>query len=248
MKRTERHRLKQNELATTVALARARLEQHGRQIGILVAALVIVAVAAAGYMFWRSRQNSAAGELLARAMTTMDARVVAPTAPPGGSATTPAQPAGTYPTERAKLEAALPKFMAAADAHPSSRAGVAARYQAAGILVSLGRFGEAEQRYREVIDRGHGIYADMARLGLAEALTRAGKHEEAIKAWNDLSGRSDEQIPRDAILLQLGRAYEGAGRTADASQAYKRVVDEFPGSEYAAQARRQLDVLPEGGK
>jgi TolA-binding protein len=180
-------------------------------------------------------------------MTTMDARVVAPTPPAGGSATAPAQPAGTYPTERAKLEAALPKFVAAADAYPSSGAGIAARYQAAGILVSLGRFGEAEQRYREVIDRGDGIYAEMARLGLAEALTLAGKHDEAIKAWADLSGRPDEQLPRDAILLRLGRAYESAGRTADASQTYKRVVDEFPGSEYAAQARRQLDVLPEGG-
>ena len=64
--------------------------------------------------------------MLAEAMVIEEARVMPP-APPPGTTNDPnaigGQLPGTYPTEKAKLEAALPKFQAAADAYPSSDAG-----------------------------------------------------------------------------------------------------------------------------
>ena len=71
--------------------------------------------------------------MLAEAMVIEEARVMPPAPPPGTTNDPTAiggQPPGTYPTEQAKLEAALPKFQAAADAYPSSDAGITARYHA----------------------------------------------------------------------------------------------------------------------
>ena len=56
--------------------------------------------------------------MLAEAMVIEEARVMPP-APPAGTTNDPTalggKLPGTYPTEKAKLEAALPKFQAAAD-------------------------------------------------------------------------------------------------------------------------------------
>ncbi len=40
--------------------------------------------------------------------------------------------------------------------------------------------------------------------------------------------------------MQLGRAFEKAGKQAEARTTYKRVVDEFPDSQYVSQARQEL--------
>jgi outer membrane protein assembly factor BamD (BamD/ComL family) len=48
------------------------------------------------------------------------------------------------------------------------------------------------------------------------------------------------------VLMQLGRTYVLAGRTPEAVQTFKRITDEFPTSLYAADARKELDVLAPG--
>ena len=157
-----------------------------------------------------------------------------------------AQP-GTYQTEQAKLEAALPKFVAAADQFPNTDAGVAARYHAAGILAALGRYAEAEQRYQEVVDKaGRGIYGRTARLGLADAQVAQGKFDPAIKMYQDLTTDSGSQLPVDGVLMQLGRAYAKAGKKDEAARAFNRVVEEFPQSLYAADARARTGRREEG--
>jgi TolA-binding protein len=242
MKSTERHRLKENEVAYTVLRARENLEVYRKPI---IAGLVIVALAvavAAGLVYWRQRVDTHARALLAEAMAVADAPVAAPPAP--GTANPPAPQPGSYPTEQAKHEAALQKFMVAADAHPSSTAGVAARYHAAATLVALGRTKEAVQRYQEVVDRaGSSIYADMARLGLANAQAAAGQYDTAINTYKELSGRKDGPLPVDGVLMQLGRTYARAGKLSDARQTFKRIVDEFPQSPYASLATREIEQI-----
>jgi outer membrane protein assembly factor BamD (BamD/ComL family) len=47
----------------------------------------------------------------------------------------------------------------------------------------------------------------------------------------------------DGILLQLGQTYRDAGKSADAQQAFDRLIKEFPDSPFAPDARRELDTL-----
>ena len=128
-----------------------------------------------------------------------------------------------------------------ADKYPSTDAGITARYRAAGTLASLGRLPEAEQRFQEVIDKaGSRIYGRTARLGLADVQIAEGKYDNAIQILQALSTDSKSEIPVDAVLMQLGRAYMKAGKKNEAAHAFTRVVDEFPQSLYVADARREM--------
>ncbi len=238
MKRTERHHLKQDELTAQFLHAREMIDARRREVTAALVAIVVIGAVLLGYFGWRERTNSRAHALLADAMAVQDARVGPPTTP--GSPT----PGGTYATERARDEAAVPKFKAAADAYPATDAGIFARYQEASLLMSLDRPAEAVSAFQEAASRGgEGIYGQMARLGLAEAQLRGGQYDQAIGGFRDLAQRKDGTLPTDAILMQLGRAYKDAGKTADAQQTFTRLVEEYPDSAYAADARRELEGL-----
>lgn len=249
MKRTERHQLKENPVALAVARAQETLEVHRQEFTFAAIGIVVVLAAVAGYFYWRQSVDASSRALFAEAMAVADAPVVPPTppAPPVTPGATPAPapappPPGSFPTEQARLEAALAKYMAAADAYPSTHAGIAARYEAAAALAALGRTNDAIQRYQEVIDRAaQTVYADTARLGMGEAQLRAGQFEAAIAAFKTLTAVKDGKLPIDGVLMQLGRAYALAGKAGEARQTFQRVVDEFPQSPYAPLARKELD-------
>jgi TolA-binding protein len=241
MKSTERHKLKENEFARSVARARDVMETRGRDIGMIALVVVLALVMVAGYTWWRQSRETKGSAALAAALTVYEAPVVPVAAPAPGSPIPVAQP-GSFQTEQAKLETALPKFVAAADQFPGTDAGIAARYHAAAILASLGRYGEAEQRYQEVVDKaGRGIYGRTAKLGMADVQVAQGKFDPAIKTYQELSTDSASQLPLDGVLMQLGRAYAKAGKKEEAARAFNRVVEEFPQSLYAADARRELE-------
>ncbi len=246
MKARERQRLKKDEVAETLQDVYLRAAQHRNRIAAAIAAAVILVLAVGGWTWYRSNQTARAGAMLAEALVISEAQVMAPAAPAEGQPPAP-QPPNTYPTEEAKLEAALPKFLAAADAYPSTTAGLAARYHAATTLAALGRGDEARTQYQQVIDRGRrGLYGRMARLGLAELDLQAGRHDEAIAALHELSLDVKGDVPVDAVLVQLGEAYLAAGKTAEAQQAFQRVTTEFADSPYATDAQQRLDALKTG--
>lgn len=233
MKRQERHHLKENEFAKVLTRTGDSVRAHSRGVSVAAILIAVALVLVGGYFLWRSNQQEKAGAMLAEAVATLDA----PIAPPAIG--TPAI-AGTFPTERARLDAALPKLVAAADAFPSTRAGIEARYRAASVLSELGRYPEAIQRYQEVVDRdGNGLYGQTARVGLARAASLAGEHDRAIEVLKEMSDDTAGAIPADAVLAQLARAYEVAGRADEATATWKRVRDEFPQSVYTQEATQK---------
>jgi TolA-binding protein len=239
MKRTERRHLKENELQNIARQARETFEARKRETTVIVAVLVVAVVVGIGYFAWRSNRQTRAHALLAEAATVQAARVGPPPAagaPQGGM---------TFPTERERSQAALVKLKAAADAYPSTDAGLHARYQEAATLIALGNPSQAATVYQQVIDRAGSstIYGQMARLGLAEAQTRSGQFDQAINTFKEMSLRKDGTLPVDGILMQLGRAYLEAGKRSEAQQTFTRLVDEFPESPFTADARRELEGL-----
>lgn len=241
MKSVERHRLKENEFARTVAHARDVAAARQRDIVTIAAVTIVTLAAVGGYWLWRHSRDAKANTALAAALATYEAPVVPPVAPAPGSPAPLPQP-GTFQTEQAKLEAALPKFLEAADKYPNSSAGIAARYHAAGVLASLGRYAEAEQRFKEVADKaGNTIYGRTAKLGVADAQLAQGKFDSAIVIYTELSRDTQSQLPVDGVLMQLGRAYVRAGKKEDAIRAFTRIVEEFPQSLYVSDARRAME-------
>jgi tetratricopeptide (TPR) repeat protein len=247
MKSTERHQLKQDRFLTTLNETMLQIEQHRKRMLAGVVALVVIGAAVTGYLLWQRNRNEQAARMLT------DAVVIAE-APVADAEDAPKPPSGTYTSERAKLEASLPKFLAVAEAFPKTQAGLAGRYHAAANLAALGRYEEAAKRYQEAAKRyqevvdlaGDSVYGSMARLGLAEAQLSQRQFEPAINTFKQLSVNPAAEVPVDGVLMQLGRAYLLAGRKPEAVQSFKRITSEFPTSPFAAEARRELDALSAG--
>ncbi len=240
MKAQERHHLKQNEFAATVARVSdsVRNNRHRLATGFLI--VVLAAGAVGGYFWWRKHRNDQAGALLASAMVVTQSPIApAPTVP--GAAQAP----GTFTSAKARHDAALAAFQKVAAAYPSTQDGMIAAYQAAGTLYALGRLAEAETAYADVITRagGESALGLSSRLGLAATMADQGKYDRAIKEFTDLAALRDGLLPVDGVLVELARIYVKAGKRADARATFKRVVDEFPTSVYVTEARQQVALL-----
>jgi len=246
MKTSERHRLKDNDLALALNSAQGWFAENRSTLVTTLGAIVIVGGAVGGYAIWKGSVDGKSRTMLAEAMVIEESRV-APPGPPAGTTNDPTavggQAPGTYPTGKAKLEAALPKFLAAADAYPTREAGIEARYRAASVLVGLGRFDEAVKQYDQVIAGGNGLVARMSRLGKAEAQLRAGQFDPAIATLKELSESKDSTLPADGVLMELARAYRLAGKHEDANKTFKQIVDQHADSPFAAEAKAELDKV-----
>jgi tetratricopeptide (TPR) repeat protein len=249
MKSRERHRLKENDLAHTITAVREYLGTRQKQFGGLGVVLLLVVAVVAGVTLIRRQTSTEAQRLLADAMVAMSARVVPASTPAGQPGEVPAAAQlgaeGSFATEGAKLNAALPKLKAAADAYPDAEQGITARYHMAGALAALGRQKEAIEAFADVARRAgtNSLYGRMAQLGRADTEAKAGQLDAAIATWSALASANTDDLPKDAILMELAKAYAAKGNTEEARKTYTRLVDEHPTSPYTADARAELELL-----
>ena len=239
MKTQERHHLKQNEFVSGVVSVTGWYQHNKDKVTIAVGAVLAAVVLTGGYFWWQNRSAEQAGELMGVAMTVYQAPIVPPSSVPGA-----VQQPGSYPSEKARYEAALTAFQNVANTYSSSTSGIAARYHSAETLFSLGRLAEAHTAYQQVIDKGgNTVYGSMAKLGLASTMIAEGQNDQAIKTYEELAAVRDGIVPVDGVLMQLAKAYEKIGKKSEARTTYKRVVDEFPDSPYVQSARQQMTLI-----
>lgn len=234
-----RHELKQNEFANATFTVADRMAEHRTTILGIIGVIVVIAIIAGGVMAYRTRQANAAGAALGVAMATAEAQVIpAPTLP--GATQTP----GTFPTAQARAEAAIAAFTQVTTNYPGTEAARVAAFHLAGQLLAGGKAAEAEQAFAALAaEEGDTLRGQSARLGQAEAMMAAGRHEDALKIYTDLAAVRDGALPVDGLLMQLGRASKRAGRTAEARAAFQRVIDEFPESGFVSGAQQQIAAL-----
>jgi len=245
MKHTERQHLKENELAHGLATAGDVLARAKATILPIAIVVAVVLVGGIGYAVVRDQRAGAQAEMLAAAMTILDAPVQPPNAavPPmdGKPGKMAEQQPGTYPTEEAKLTAALPKLVAVADAYPTQDAGLLARYRLAQAYATLGKHTEALAAFEKVIaDGGTSLHARMAKLGKASEQAVLGQHKDAIATYTELVDAKDSPLPGDALLMELAAVHAAAGNESDAKKTYSRVVHEHPGSPLADEAGKLI--------
>jgi TolA-binding protein len=248
MKTKHRRELKENEVARMVSATRVFTQEHGSHITTSIVAVIVIAAAIFGFFTFRNRQQSQGQDLLAQAMVVLNTAVVPVTAtsnPGDAPAAASIGAKGTFSTEAQKLNAALPKLKAAADAYPDTQAGIQARYHLAASLAALGQQKDAVTQFDDVIKRAgaDSLYGRMAQLGKADAQVASGQVDAAIATWKDLAAKKDANLPEDAILMQLGRAYQAKGNTDEARKTFTDIVDNHPDSPYVADARKELESL-----
>lgn len=248
MKRQERHHLKENELVHTIERARDLYETRRRDLGLVAVGLLVVVAVVVGAVTMRQRSQERGSDLLAEAMVALNAQVV-PAGTQGSGDDIPAAASlgatGSFATEAAKLNAALPKLQAAADGYPDSPSGITARYHLAGAYAALGRHADAIAQFDDVMKRAgtSSLYGRMARLGKADAQAQAGELDAAIASWRELAGNTSGEFPVDAILMELARAYVQKGDMEEARRTLTQIVEQHPTSPYTTEARTELENL-----
>ena len=239
MKAKERHDLKQNEFAETTVHALGWVSAHRSNVVVIGVAAVAVLAVIGGYMWWQRTTADRAGALLGTARAVAQSPIAPAPTVPGA-----AQQAGTFPDEAARLDAALTAYERVTTQYPGSDAALTAQYAMAALLLDAGRAAEALEKFDQVAaDAGRSFYGPLARLGRGQALVALGKFDDAIALFTELSADRTSELPLDGVLIQLARASARAGRTDDARAAFKRIVDEFPASTYASEARQELARL-----
>jgi len=239
MKAEERRHLKENEFAVRAAWV---AEQVGKYRSSALPAIGVIAVIGAivyGYFYIQNRNADQANAKLGAALAITQLPIAPASTVPGAT-----QVAGTYPTEQARGEAAIAALQKVIDEYPSSETGTAARYYLGATLLSVGRAEESEKAFAEATAKGGtSLYGEMANLGHVQALAALKRYDEAIKVLTDLSAQRTTRLPVDGVLMELARVCRKAGKTQEARAAFKRVVDEFPESNYVNEARQQLSTL-----
>ena len=126
-------------------------------------------------------------------------------------------------------------------------ADVAARL--ADLLVKNGNVAQASEYYRQLIeDFYYTSAAKDAQFKLADTYTASGKYNEAIEAYSDLlqTQQSDplrEQGVNPALLVAIGRSYQGAGNIKEAKVYLFRALAHQQSGEVAGQAYSLLGQI-----
>ena len=196
---------------------------------------------------WQQEDDARAEQMLADAMVTFNARVIPPS-------TTPAQPGEVPAAATLGATGLLCHGSRQAECRPAEAEGGGRRVSGHATRGSpraittprrwprSGKHAEAIQTFDDVINRaGSGsLYGRMAQMGKADTQARAGQLNDAIAAWKSLASSTDEDLPKDAILMELGKAYQASGNQEEARKAFTQIVDEHPTSPYSAEARAEL--------
>ena len=252
MKSIERHKLKENEFARTVAQAREVLDARKRTLTI---ALIVArrgpsrpsaATCGGGRPATRRERAARLGARRLRRAGRADRRARARAAPRRCRRPERSPPSRRSSRPRCRSSARRPT------ATRTPRRAWSRSYHLAGILAALGHYPEAEQRYPGSRQQGRPQHLRPHRA--PGAGRRAGRAGQVRHRDHDLHGaepRHESQIPVDSVLMQLGRAYARAGRKEEAARTFDRIVQEFPQSLYAARraarARGGAEVLTFGG-
>ena len=242
MKRELKRQIKQDELVSGFQQASRWTTAHGSEVKVTAVVVAVVALAAFGITSYLGHRRSEAERAFSAALDTFHAPVS--TELPEGSE----PPSGlVFASASQKHRKAAAEFDEVARKFVSLEAGRRARYYAALSRMEMGEYDAAEKSLGEIAaQRGDALESSLARLALADLHRRRGQLDKAIDDYRHLIDDSSFVLPRDHVLVELASTLEAAKRPAEATAAYRRIVEEFPSSVYAEEARRRADHLGGG--
>jgi tol-pal system protein YbgF len=184
---------------------------------------------------------------------------VAPQAPTAGAAATSKTPLTTGNTVQPSAPAvsgqaisfapvAAPVAAGTAATPPASLAEERAAYQKAFDLLRELRYEQATAAFRDFLKQyPDGRYAHIAQYWLGEAAYARRDFEQAIKDYQALLDNHPRSGKRADAMLKIGYSYQELKRSKESKQMMERLIELYPDSTEAGQARNQLRRMKKSG-
>ncbi|HEX9427688.1 MAG TPA: tetratricopeptide repeat protein [Candidatus Polarisedimenticolia bacterium] len=239
MKGSERHRVKRDELVTVFEKATLFVQENLKEVGLGAGALALVVVGGFAVRHVIVDRNESASMLLGQIIQSYRAPI---------AFTPEAQQAPAGVTTYASAVERDAKVIAQADdllaRYGSARVAPKALFYKAVALADSGRQEEAARGFEEFLRRNPSDFlAPLARFGLARSHEARGNSAEALVQYQALGEDKTGGFPREEALLAAARCQEALGKKDEALKTYRRILSEFPGSEYESEARSRIDRL-----
>jgi len=244
LKRQLRKQIKEDEFRSGLESGFAWLREHQQEVkvtGIVLAGVLVGGIALSSY---QTNRRTASVEAFSEALEIFQAPLENEL--PEGAP----RPAGpVFASREQKFTKAAAAFDGVERSYGSLPAGRRGSYYAALCRVELGDLAAAEKGLSELAARrdSDALLSALSRLALADLKGRAGSVDEAVDAYLKLVEDPTSLVPRDHALMQLASTLEQAARRPEAESSYRRLVEEFPASVYAPEARRRADYLKDQG-
>jgi tetratricopeptide (TPR) repeat protein len=238
VKKELRDEMKQDEFASGLEQGAAWLGAHRDEVRIGIGVAVVLAAAVGAVAYFQAQRVYEAERSFREAMTTFEAPVTSEVAPGAD------RPAGqVFASAEDKFKTAAAAFEGVERRYSSSTTGLRAKYFAALSRIELKQYAEAEKALQEIQARGAGLEPDLARLALADVYRRQGQVDKAVEAYRGVATNPTAGVPRDFALLSAAQTLEDAKRLGEARATYRQLLEEFPASVYAGDARSRADYL-----
>jgi TolA-binding protein len=240
MKKSERHQIKRDELVTAIEKGTFYVESHARRIGTVTVGLVVLTAAVFGVWTWWTGREEKASFLLGQVIQTYRAPVTTSL-----DAMQQAAPAArTFPSSGAKDQEVVRLADEILGRYGSSRSAPKALYYKGLALAGLNRSQEADKVLQDLLTKYPGDFlAPLARYELAHLKESAGNPSEALIQYQALSEEARGFFPKEEGLMGVARCQEALGRKSEALKTYRRIVSEFPDSDYQFEAKKKVDEL-----
>jgi hypothetical protein len=238
LKKELREQIKQDEFASGLEQAVAWIGAHRDEVRIGSGVAVVLLAAVGALVYFQGQRTREADRAFRDALTTFEAPVASELAP---GADRPSEQVFISADEKYKTAAAA--FEGVERRFGSTVTGLRAKYYAALSRIELKQYAEAEKALKEIQARGTGLEPELARVALADLFRRSGQVDKAVEAYRGLATNPAANVPRDFALMSAAQVLDDANRPAEARAAYRQLVEEFPASVYAAEARARADYL-----
>jgi len=240
MKKTERHQIKRDELVTAIEKGTFYLEHHVRRIAILTVVLLVLAGGVfGGWVFWSGREDKASfllGEIIQthRAPVSISLDALQQSTPGSKTFTS---------VESKDLEVVKLTDEVLAD-YGWSHAAPKALYYKGLALAEMKKTDDAGRVMQDLLSKYPGDFlAPLARYELARLKEAHGNPSEALVQYQALAEEAQGFFPREEGLMGVARCQEALGRKADALKTYRKIVSEFPNSDYQFEAKQKVSDL-----
>ena len=227
-----------------------QFEGKGKTILYGIAAVAVLAVLIGIFFAWNRRSNAEAQTALGRAIETSQARVTESPDPTNLAAK-------TFPTDKARSEAAVAEFQAVADKY-GNPVKEKALYFAAVNRLKLDR--AAGIQALTDLSKSSGEVGTLSKFALAQAKTNDGKPDEAAVLYKELAALSNPILAKDSINFALAQIYQKQGKNTEAADLYYTIAKTaseakdaddkpVPMSQTAREAKEKLEEInPERAK